>query len=88
MGTSINLLLTLLSVPHGIEPGTIQIGTTNGDKVYFTSVSPERLKRTPEWKDTSKEPPLSALKALNLAEAKQKELSKKRGHPTFCCVKK
>jgi hypothetical protein len=67
-------ILTLLATPGGVERGTIQVAGIDGDKVYYTSVSPERILRTPGWKDDSKEPPLSPLKALNLAETERRIL--------------
>lgn len=76
MTTSTVVILVTQILVSGVEPGTVQVAGMSGSTVWLTTVTPDRLARTPEWKDGDKDPPFSPLKALNLAEAKRKELVK------------
>jgi hypothetical protein len=63
-----------------LESGTIQ--TYSGsirEKFFFITVKPEALRRTPAWQPTTKEPPLSPLKAILLAERKSRQLEPASG---------
>lgn len=45
-------------------------------KRYASTIPDDRLSKTPEWKDSDENPPLSARKAITLADKKRNELVK------------
>lgn len=73
------LIAVLLNLTRP-EAGTVHgFGLADG-LVYHMMVTPTTLNRTPAWTDTSKEPPLSPLKAMLLADAKREKLVKDSGN--------
>jgi hypothetical protein len=62
--------------PTKLEHGTVVVASLAGEKAFVATVSPAQMKQCPTWATDAAEPPFPALKALNRAEAKRRELVK------------
>src|SRR4051812_30634955 len=73
MGTLIGLLIALVAMLNRVEPGTIQVASSNGGRIFHIRVPPATLRATPAWPE-GKDAPFSPLKALLRADIKRKQL--------------
>ncbi len=76
---AIKMLLPLVLLLHYCQPsaaGDLEYASYAFGRVYWSTIADDALAKTPRWKSSEENPPVSARKAIQLADARREQLVK------------